>query len=56
MINNSKTKILSNQNNPQNPGPVSLSKTATRVGIVLVAALAVVAMNAAITYIQGLWQ
>jgi len=52
----SKIKIMSNQNNPQIPGPLSLSKTATRVGIVLVAAVAVVAMNAAITYIQGLWQ
>lgn len=52
----SKIKNMSNQNNPQIPGPLSLSKTATRVGIVLVAAVAVVAMNAAITYIQGLWQ
>lgn len=52
----SKIKIMSNQNNPQNPGPLSLSKTATRVGIILVAATAIVAMNAAITYVEALWK
>ena len=64
MINNSKIKNMTNQNNPQNPGPPQWYKTTTTPGetlkqglILTVIALAViVTMNAAITYVEALWQ
>ena len=55
---------MSNQNNPQNPGPCHLSKTTTTPGqtlkqgliVTVIALAAIVAMSAAITYVEALWQ
>jgi len=64
MINRSKIKNMSNQNNPQNPGPCHLCKTTTTPGqtlkqgliVTVIALAAIVAMSAAITYVEALWQ
>ena len=64
MINRSKIKNMSNQNNPQNPGPTHLCKTTTTPGqtlkqgliVTVIALAAIVAMSAAITYVEALWQ
>ncbi len=55
---------MSNQNNPQNPGPCHLCKTTTTPGqtlkqgliVTVIALAAIVAMSAAITYVEALWQ
>ena len=64
MINNSKIKNMTNQNNPQNPGPPQWYKTTTTPGetlkqgliLTVIALAAIVTMNAAITYVEALWQ
>ena len=55
MINRSKIKNMSNQNNPQNPGPAGLCKTTTTPGEILKQRLILTVIAVTTTYVETLW-
>ena len=55
MINRSKIKNMSNQNNPQNHGPAGLCKTTTTPEQTLKQGLIVTVIAVTTTYVETLW-